>query len=97
MQKKYAKDGMAAVSVDLDDPAEKDIKDRVLKFLESQNATFPNIMLDEKPAVWQKNLGIDGVPAVFIYGRDGSIAKKFTDDYTYEDVEKVVVELLKKK
>ena len=96
MQKKYAKDGMAAVSVDLDDPGEKDIKDRVLKFLQSQQATFTNLMLDEPSNVWQKNLGIDGVPAVFVYGRDGAIAKKFTDEYTYEDVEKVVVELLKK-
>jgi hypothetical protein len=96
MQKKY-KDGMAAVSVSLDDPAEKDIKDRVLKFLQVQQATFPNLLLDEKPELWQKNLGIDGVPAVFIYGRDGSLVKKFTDDYTYDDVQKVVVELLKKK
>jgi hypothetical protein len=97
MQKHYAKDGLAAVSVSLDDPAEKDIKDRVLQFLQSQKATFANFILDEKPEVWQKNLGIDGVPAVFIYGRDGTIAKKFTDEYTYEDVQKVVLELLKKK
>jgi hypothetical protein len=54
-------------------------------------------MLDESVETWQKKLGIDGMPAVFVYGRDGKVIKKFTDDFEYKDVEKVVQELLKKK
>ncbi len=98
MHKKYAKDGVVAVSVSLDDLSDKEVKDRIIKFLVEKKATFTNLILDEKPDDSTKKLGIDGVPAVFVFKRDGTLAKKFTDDYTYEkDVDKLVQELLKKK
>lgn len=97
MHKKYAKDGFSAMSVSLDDPNEKGAKEKVLKFLESKNATFTNLILNAKPEIWQEKLDFDGPPAVFVFGRDGKIAKTFKDGVKYEDVEKLVVELLKKK
>jgi hypothetical protein len=97
MQKKYAGDGLAAVSVSLDDLNDKGVKERVEAFLRGQNATFTNLILDEPVEAWQKKLEIDGMPAVFVYGRDGKIAKKFKDDFEYADVEKFVQELVKKK
>src|SRR5215510_4375929 len=97
MHKKYAKDGLAAVSLSLDDPNEQGVKQAVTKFLESQKATFTNLILDEKVEVWQDKLKIDGPPAVFVIGRDGKVVKKFADDVNYADIEKLAVELLKKK
>ena len=97
MQNKYGKDGVVAMSVSLDDPNEKDNKHKVLKFLESQKATFSNFILDEKPEYWQEKLKIDGPPCVFVFNREGGIARKFAEiKVDYADVEKVVVELLKK-
>src|SRR5262245_16203821 len=97
MQNKYGKDGLVAVSVALDDPGQKDIKEKLLKFLKEQKATFTNYVLDEKPDVWQEKLMIDGPPAVFVFNRQGEQAKKFSEDFKYADVEKLAVELLKAK
>jgi hypothetical protein len=99
MHSKYGKDGFAAISVSLDDPNEKGNKEKVVKFLESKKATFTNLMLNEKAEDWQAKLKIDGPPAVFVFNRQGGIAKKFYDDppVDYADIEKLVVELLKTK
>lgn len=97
MHKKYAQDGFAAVSVALDDPAKKDVKEKVLRFLKEKNAAFTNLILDEKDEIWQKKLDIEGPPCVFVFDREGKIAKKFVNAGESEEVEKLVVELLKKK
>jgi len=98
MHHKYAKDGFAAISVSLDDPNEKSNQEKVLKFLESKKATMTNFMLNEKAEDWQAKLKIDGPPAVFIFNRQGGLAKKFSDDppVDYAEIEKLVIELLKK-
>jgi hypothetical protein len=97
MHNKYAKDGLAAFSCALDDPKGKDIKDKLLKFLKEKKATFPNFLLDETAEDWQEKQKIDGPPAVFVFDREGKPAKKFTENFTYADVEKLVAELMKKK
>ena len=99
MHKKYAKDGLAAFSCALDDPNAKDIKAKLLKFLKEKKATLTNLWLQESAEVWQDKLAIEGLPAVFVFDRDGKPAKKFTadDNFTYADVEELVAELLKKK
>src|SRR5438105_14522164 len=97
MHKKYSKDGLAAVSVALDDLSEKGTKDKLVKFLNQHKATFTNLLLDEPAEVWQEKLKIIAAPCVFVFNRDGSIAKKFIDEVKHEDVEKLVDELMKKK
>jgi hypothetical protein len=50
-------------------------------------------------------MDLAAIPAVYVYGRDGKLAKRFDNDniktedeaFTYEDVNKLVNELLKKK
>jgi thiol-disulfide isomerase/thioredoxin len=96
MHRKYGKDGLAAVSVSVDDISTKGVEDRVRKFLESQKAAFTNLILNEKPEVWVDKLKIEAVPAVFVFGRDGKIVKKFTDEVNYADIEKLAIELLRK-
>jgi hypothetical protein len=96
MHKKHAADGLAAISVSVDDFEEEKTKDKVLKFLKKQDATFTNLILAEQPDVYQKKLDIAGPPVVFVYGRDGKLVKKFDEGVSYENVKKVVLPLLKK-
>ncbi len=98
MQRKYAKDGLAAVSVSLDDPDDKEARGRVLKFLRAKGADFTNLFLDEPSELWSDKLKVDLPPAVFIFDRDGRLAGKFEGkkvDYETQ-IEPLVIELLKK-
>ena len=47
MHKKYKKDEFTAISVALDEPERKGIREKLLKFLKEKNATFPNFQLNE--------------------------------------------------
>jgi thiol-disulfide isomerase/thioredoxin len=95
LHQRYAKDGVVCVSVSLDEPKQRDT---ALTFLKSQKAAFPNYLLDEGDAAWDK-LDVKSIPAVFVYDREGKLARKFTGDdpdnqFTYADVEKFVQDLL---
>jgi hypothetical protein len=94
MQKKYAKDGVVAISVSVDDPKDKKAMQNVIDFLRKQKAAFTNLVLDEKPEVWQEKLKINGPPCVFVFNRDGPYEKFESPEYA--DIEKYVVKLLKK-
>jgi len=99
MQSQYAKDGLLVISVNLDDPADAELRERVVKFLQSRNANTVNVQLTDPPDLWEKKLGIEGFPAVFVFNRQGKYARfpsneKAESDHT--DIEKLVVELLKK-
>jgi hypothetical protein len=94
MHKKYARDGLVAVSVSVD-PIEPGIEKRVLKFLQAQGATFTNLLLDEPPEVWQEKLHTIAVPSIFVFNRQGKWTQ-FTGEINHEEIEKLVVELLKK-
>ena len=94
----YGDQGVVCVSVSVDDPEQRD---SVLKYLKSKKAIFTNFLLDEDPSVWQDKWDITAIPAVFVYGVDGKIAAKFDhnepqNDFTYDDVEEAVDELLKR-
>ena len=94
MQNKYAKAGMAAISVSLDDPKDEKARQRVIDFLRKQKATFTNLILDEKSEVGQEKLKFDGPPYVFVFSSDGKW-KQFTSP-DYAEIEKYVADLLKK-
>jgi len=97
MHKKYATDGFVAMAVDLDDPAEEKTMKNVRDFLTDLQPGFANFVLDEKLEVWQKWLGIDGAPAIFVFGRDGKLARKYDEGQEYKEIEPFVVEQLGKK
>jgi len=92
----HAKAGLVAVSVSLDDLAEEGAKDKVMKFLQKQQATTTNLILDEKPELWQKKLNIDGPPLVMVFNQRGEKEKEFKDDVKYDEIEKIVARLLGK-
>ncbi len=98
MHKKHAKDGLAVVSVALDENAqEKEVQERVLKRLKEKKASFVNLMLDEKTDYWQEKLDFLGPPSFFVFNRVGERKKQFKDEFEFSEVEKLVTELLKNK
>lgn len=94
---KYAADGLVCVSVSAD-PAAK--RDKALEFLTARKASFPNYLLDEEMTFAFDRWDIKGIPAVFVFRRDGKRAAKFSNDdpdkpFGYEkDIEPLVRTLL---
>jgi hypothetical protein len=101
MHNAYAKDGLVALSVSLDDPNNKDDFQNALKFLKEKRADFTNLILDEDPAVWQQKLKVSGTPLIYVFDRENRIDMKMANESPHPEVdfnaiEKRVRELLKK-
>lgn len=102
LHKKYADQGLVCMSVSVDPPTNEKARARALAFLEKEQATFANFLLDEPASVWQNRWDLSGPPCVFVFDRHGKRAGKFQVDseakaFTYADVEKLVKELLGRK
>lgn len=81
--------------------------DRVRKVLERSNATYSNLLCTTEADVLFETLDLPSIPAVYVYSRDGMLAKRFdaslydeeSDDdeaFNYEDdVEPLVRSLVK--
>jgi thiol-disulfide isomerase/thioredoxin len=99
MHRRFAKKGLAVVSLSLDDPTNKHAVAEAEKFLKEKNSVVTNVLLDEESGEGYEKLNINAIPAVFIYGPDGKEVKRFTMDdpnnqFTYDEVEKAIVALL---
>jgi thiol-disulfide isomerase/thioredoxin len=94
LHRKYKE--LAALSVSLDDPNDTEAKQRLEEFLTAQKATCRNLLLNEKPGVWQAKWKIVGPPCVFLFDRDGKLVQRWADkEIDYDLIEKRVAELLK--
>jgi len=99
MHRKYAKKGLAVVSLSLDDPTNKAAIAEAEKFLKEKHSVVTNVLLDEAFGEGFEKLNISAIPAVFIYSPEGKEVKRFTMDdpnnqFTYDEVEKAVAGLL---
>ena len=106
MQQKLRSDGLVCFSVCLDDPGEKESATKADAFLAKVKADFDHFLLNEKLEDWQKQLGIIAVPAVFVFGRDGKLAKAYKTEVSadnpdgsvkYDRIEPFVKEQLQRK
>lgn len=74
------------------------VQARVVEFLETQSATFENVICTEESGELFHKMGIPSIPAVFVYGREGHLQQQFgsttSGPFTYEDVAEVVEVLL---
>ncbi len=100
MQWKYAKDGLVAVALTVDDPKNAQARESAVKFLERVKAyDVINLHLDEEASLWQTKFRTDGPPLVFVFDRDNRIALRLPvgdEAVDYAAIEKKVQELLKK-
>ena len=101
---KFADQGLTVISVSMDESDEETQK-AVLKFLESKDAQFINVLAtagnDQDP---METFGIDGgaLPHYRIYDRTGKLIKKFSfadpnKQFTQADIESTLEETLKQK
>lgn len=109
LDKQHRQDGVACISLSLDydgiasKPPET-YRERVLKFLRKQEATFDNVLSSVASEELLDKLELASMPAVYVYGRDGKLVKRFdnesitkeSEEFTYKDVTKLVEELLAK-
>src|SRR3954447_9636146 len=100
MHKKYARAGLATISVSLD-PLSEDprTKEQVLKFLLSQGAAFTNLLLDEPGDLWEKKLRFAFPPCYYVFSRQGrwTMFQPEEEGFDPAKMEKLIVELLREK
>lgn len=98
MQRKFAAQGLAVVTVSVDS---KDNHGRAAAALKKQNmAATLNLLLDEDIDVWQKKIPIGSLPAVYLFDRRGQWTRfegKAERELSYDDVEAAVQQLLQEK
>ncbi len=102
MHAKYAKKGLAVVSLSLDDSDKPKKVAEATAFLKEKKAAFANYLLDETADDAFEKLNITAIPAVFLFGPDGKEVKRFTledvnNQFTYDQVEAFVKAYLDKK
>lgn len=94
----YAADGVVCLSLSVD---EADDSGKALRFLQDQKATMTNYHLDDAKGELAESWGIESIPMVMVYGRDGKRAARFSNDvkeFTYEaDVVPLVRKLSRQK
>jgi thiol-disulfide isomerase/thioredoxin len=101
LSRRYANDGVRFVSTCLDDPGDEQAIAYARNFLDEQQATFDNYLIDENVADSFEKLDLMTIPAVFIYGRDGELSHRLTADdpnnqFTDQDVEQAIEALLRR-
>lgn len=105
IHKEFPHDQVKCISASLDFEALPDFpleeaRKAPLEFLEQQQAKFDNYILSEDSlVVIDEKLKIASIPAVFVYGPDGKLAKEFNEStgetFTYEkDITPFVKELV---
>jgi thiol-disulfide isomerase/thioredoxin len=105
----YGKKGLAVVSLSIDEfdgeADEAATKQNVLKFLESQGATFDNLLARGTPekSVSESFEVADAIPQFKLYDRQGKLHKNFHFDaetgtsYTPQEIEATIQKLLKQR
>lgn len=96
---RYRDRGVRFVSLCLDDRDDSGAVERARQFLQAQQATFDNFLMNEEILDGFEKLGVRGIPAVFVYDRQGTLRHRLTGDdpnrqFTEADVEAAVQELL---
>jgi thiol-disulfide isomerase/thioredoxin len=71
---RYRDKGLVVISVStnqLPKDSEATVKASVIRFLQSQNANFTNVILDEPIDVLTSKLRLESIPCLYVFNRDG--------------------------
>jgi thiol-disulfide isomerase/thioredoxin len=101
LHERYGPEKVACISVSFDNDgiaSLEEAKEMALGFLQSQGATFDNVISSEPSDELLKKFGIYAVPAVYVYDRQGELRKRFDnstgEEFTYADVEALLVRMM---
>ena len=108
LHREFVSKGVACMSYNCDydgipNKPPEHYRDRVVKFLEKQDAVFENLMANVSLEELMDKMDLASIPAVYVYGRDGKLVKRFDnekiksdqDEFTYEQITQLVEDLLK--
>lgn len=96
INKQYGPEKVACISLSFDyDGSDKldEVRPAVQKFLERQGATFDNVLSSVPSDELCKKLDLSSIPAVYVFGKDGKLAKRFKGAKAYDDVPALVEKL----
>jgi thiol-disulfide isomerase/thioredoxin len=97
LHKKYGPAQVACISLSFDyDGSDKlaDVQPPVQKFLDRQGATFDNVLSSTPSDELCKKLDLASIPAVYVFDRNGNLAKRFEGSKAYDDVPALVEKLV---
>jgi thiol-disulfide isomerase/thioredoxin len=99
LHERFGTRGVRFVSMCLDDRGDKIALERAREFLARQKAVFENYLMDEVITDAFEELGLQSIPAVLVYDREGNPYARLTGDdpnnqFTDEDVESAILQLL---
>jgi thiol-disulfide isomerase/thioredoxin len=99
LNRRYRDRGVTVVSMSVDDRDDKKAAQMARQFLVKQNARFRNYLMDEPILDAFEKLGVQGIPAVFIYDRTGRRRYFLNADdpnhqFTSKEVDDAIAKLL---
>jgi thiol-disulfide isomerase/thioredoxin len=85
LHKKYPRDKLVCMSascdyVGINSKPPESYRDAVLEFLTRQGATFQNVLLNVDSDTLFEKIELASIPAVYVFGADGQVAKRFDND-----------------
>jgi thiol-disulfide isomerase/thioredoxin len=85
LHKKHSRDKLVCMSASCDYAGIKNkppesYRDTVLEFLTRQQATFQNVLLNVDTDTLFEKIDLGSIPAVYVFGADGQVAKRFDND-----------------
>ena len=98
IHRRYAKDGLALVTVCLDGSDKPAAFDQAAQFLKKVGADGANLYLEEPIDLWQKKLGFRSVPCYYVFSRQGQWTRfpaTDNDPLDYDAMERFIVERLR--
>ena len=110
LDEEYPDDQVRCITVSLDyiglaDEGPETYEPRVLGILKPLNVRCTNIIAADDSETMLRKLDLSAPPAVYVYGPDGKLAQRFDNEeaqneneaFTYEDVKRLVQDLLESK
>jgi thiol-disulfide isomerase/thioredoxin len=94
LHEKYARQGLAVISVSVDPPDDADAREAARNFLTARHANFRNVILTDKAEIWQEKWQVIGPPLLFLFDREGRLVARWDDKVDMADVEKRVAAVL---
>jgi thiol-disulfide isomerase/thioredoxin len=99
MAERYRSRGVRFVGVCMEDREDRVAVAGAGRFLVEKRATFDNFLLDEPLLEGFGKVGLLGIPAVLVYGRDGNLSARLTGDdpnrqFDENDIEAAIERLL---
>jgi thiol-disulfide isomerase/thioredoxin len=99
LAERYEERGVRFVSMCMEDREDKAAVEGAQSFLVNKQATFDNFLLDEPLLEGFAHFELLGIPAVYVYDRDGKLKTRLTGDdpsrqFTEADIEAAIEALL---